>query len=216
MSFDHVSYQIGELTILKDVTTSFRAGGKYLITGESGSGKSTLLRLAAQIGDIQYGGSICYNQQEIRSVEYGSYYGKVCPVFQEPYLFYTTLRDNICLGRPISKTVYDDVIRKLNLEYLIERYHDQEITPEIMETLSGGERQRVSLARAMVGHPEIYLLDEVTSALDQGNAEMVERLLLGEPAMMVHICHKSNIELLPLYDAVYELVDGCLILAENG
>lgn len=212
LSLAHVSYQIGEIMILKDLSADFVAGGKYLVTGESGSGKSTLLRLIARIGDMQYRGSIYCDRHEIRSIAYNSYYEKICPVFQEPYLFYATLRDNICLGRPISETIYDDVIKKLNLEYLIERYHEQEITPEIMENLSGGERQRVSLARAMVGQPAAYLLDEVTSALDHDNAEMVERLILSEPAMVVHICHKPNPDLISQYDARYELVDGRLSL----
>lgn len=215
LSIDHVSYGVEGLTILKDVSIRFAAGRKYLITGESGSGKSTLLRLIAQIGDVQYQGRICYDQHEIRSVQHDSYYEKICPVFQEPYLFYATLADNICLGRPISKEVYYDVIKKLNLEYLLKRYQDQEITPEIMETLSGGERQRVALARAMVGQPEVYLLDEVTSALDQGNAEAIERLLLKERAMVIHICHKPNPALATQYDGRFVLAHGQLSPAGN-
>ena len=142
--------------------------------------------------------------------EYGAYYESICPVFQEPYLFYATLEDNICVGRPIPRDIYLDVIRKLNLEYLLDRYHGQELTPERMETLSGGERQRVALARAMVGRPSVYLLDEVTSALDQANAELVERLLLEEPSMVLHICHKPNPALRDRYDGIYELSDGVL------
>ena len=172
LAVDHLSYRAEELAILKDVCARFTAGRKYLITGESGSGKSTLLRLIAQIGDLQYGGRILYNGHEIRTIPYGAYYESICPVFQEPYLFYATLEDNICVGRPIPRDIYLDVIRKLNLEYLLDRYHGQELTPERMETLSGGERQRVALARAMVGRPSVYLLDEVTSALDQANAEL--------------------------------------------
>ena len=187
LAVDHLSYRAEELAILKDVCARFTAGRKYLITGESGSGKSTLLRLIAQIGDLQYGGRILYNGHEIRTIPYGAYYESICPVFQEPYLFYATLEDNICVGRPIPRDIYLDVIRKLNLEYLLDRYHGQELTPERMETLSGGEQQRVALARAMVGRPSVYLLDEVTSALDQANAELVERLLLEEPSMVLHI-----------------------------
>ena len=102
------------------------------------------------------------------------------------------------------------MIRKLNLGYLLDRYQDQEFTPEIMETLSGGERQRVALARAMVGCPSVYLLDEVTSALDQGNAEVVEQLLLNEAAMVIHICHKPNPVTAAQYDGVYEMAGGVL------
>ena len=76
--------------------------------------------------------------------------------------------------------------------------------------LSGGMRRRVALARAMVGRPSGYLLDEVTSALDQANAELVERLLLEEPSMVLHICHKPNPALRDRYDGIYELSDGVL------
>lgn len=210
LTVDHISCRVEDLTILTDVCADFIAGGKYLITGESGSGKSTLLRLISQIGDLPYEGHILYNQHEIRNISYDAYYEKVCPVFQEPYLFYATLKDNICVGRPISDDIYFDVIKKLNLEYLLNRYHNQELTPEIMETLSGGERQRIALARAMVGRPSVYLLDEVTSSLDQGNAELVEQSLLKESAMVLHICHKPNPALLPQYDRIYELSNGVL------
>ncbi len=118
LSVDHISYHVEELTILTDVCAHFTAGGKYLITGESGSGKSTLLRLIAQIGDlqyVQYGGQILYNQHEIRNIAYNAYYEKVCPVFQEPYLFYATLEDNICVGRPIARDTYFDVIKTFHI-----------------------------------------------------------------------------------------------------
>ena len=131
-------------------------------------------------------------------------------MFQEPYLFYATLEENICLGRTIDPKIYAGVIGKLNLGYLLERYRNQEITPEIVETLSGGERQRVALARAMVGQPGVYLLDEVTSALDQDNAQVVEQLLLNEPAMVIHVCHKPNPALAGQYDGAYVLAQGRL------
>lgn len=192
LTVDHVSYQAGAFQILHDVSAVFRAGEKYIVTGESGSGKSTLLRLLAQVGDLGYTGGIRLNQNEARQTAPGGYYAKVCPVFQEPYLFRASLRENILLGREIPEETYLDVIEKLHLAYLLDRCGGQELTPEVVEQLSGGERQRVALARAMVGKPAVYLLDEVTSALDQENSERVERLLLEEDAAVIHICHKPT------------------------
>lgn len=207
---ENLSYEAGEFQILQNVSASFLAGKKYIVSGESGSGKSTLLRLLARVGDQGYTGTIRLNRTDVRSVPPGDYYQAVCPVFQEPYLFCASLRENILLGRDISEEACRDVIEALNLTYLLDRYGGQELTPEVMEQLSGGERQRVALARAMVGKPAAYLLDEVTSALDQENSERVERLLLQTDAAVIHVCHKPNEALLPLYDGCFVLTHGIL------
>ncbi len=62
----------------------------------------------------------------------------------------------------------------------------------------------------MVGEPAVYLLDEVTSALDQENSERVERLLLQTDATVIHVCHKPNAALLSLYDGRFVLANGVL------
>lgn len=210
LRMEDVSYQAGEFRILRRVSAEFRAGKKYIISGESGSGKSTLLRLLAQVGDLGYTGMIRLNRTDARSASLADYYRVVCPVFQEPYLFCASLRENILLGRDISERTYQNIIENLNLTYLVNRYGGQELTPEVMEQLSGGERQRVALARAMAGEPAVYLLDEVTSALDRENSERVEQLLLQSGAAVIHVCHKPNAALLPLYDVHLVLANGTL------
>ena len=215
ITVSNVTYEIDGLRILNGVTATFEAGKNYLITGESGSGKSTLMRLISQIGDLNYTGNITCNGKDLRNASPDAYYQRVCPVFQEPYLFHATLEENIRLGRSISEVTYLDIIRKLNLEYLIDRYQAHEITAEILEQLSGGERQRVALARAMVGTPEVYLLDEVTSSLDAGNSEAIEEMLLHEDAMVIHICHKSNPKLLSMYQGQFVMHNGLLTVGSD-
>lgn len=210
LSVCHVSCRADGLQILEDVSAVFEPGKKYMISGPSGSGKSTLLRLMAGVGDLPWEGEILLGERGIRSLGGAAYYRRVCPVFQEPYMFFATLEENIKLGREIPESLYRDVISRLNLEYLLERYRGQEMSPERIELLSGGERQRIALARAMVGRPEIYLLDEVTSALDQENARRIEAELLRERAAVIHVCHKPNPELLSGYDGHYIMEGGRL------
>lgn len=208
ISVENVSCKLGEVHVLKKVNVFFEAGKKYLITGASGSGKTTFLNILAQTGNFQYDGKVELGGYDIRKIEPQMYYKKVCPVFQEPYLFFASLEENIFLGRKIDRNIYEDTIKKLNLQYLLDRYQGQQITPEIVEKMSGGEKQRVAIARAMVGKPEVYLLDEITSALDKTNAEQIEKVLLKESACIIHVAHKSAANLENLYDKKFELENG--------
>lgn len=210
LRLEHVAYRAGELSIIKDVSACFRAGGKYLISGESGGGKSTLLGLIARPADGGYTGSIRLDGAGIQCIDQNWYRSAVCPVFQEPWLFHASLEENILLGRDIPAEEYLDIIRKLNLGYLLERYQGQEISPPMLEKLSGGERQRVALARAMAGRPALYLLDEFTSALDRDNARAAEELLLEEKAAVIHVCHRADPALAKRYDGRFVLKDGRL------
>lgn len=132
----------------------------------------------------------------------------MCIVFQEPYLFETTLEENILLGRDIPQSRYREVVERLHLSYLLERYADCTMSPALADTLSGGEKQRVCLARAMVGNPELYLLDEVTSALDKDAAEAIESAILSETAAIIHVCHKPTPELYSRYDKHLRIEHG--------
>lgn len=210
MEIRNLSYEIKGVPILRNVSMTLEYGKKYMITGPSGSGKSTLLRLLSRIGEQGYSGSIAYGGAEISAWSREQWGSVVCTVFQEPYLFYEDLKENILLGRRVPQEKLDDVIGKLNLSYLFQRYQDERITPEIVENLSGGEKQRIALARAMVGAPSIYLLDEITSALDRENAAKIEQILLQEQATVVHVCHKPDPSALQKYDGHYTLVAGTM------
>lgn len=197
--------------ILNSISYTFCAGEKYLITGKSGSGKSTLLRCLARMAETREEGEVLFNGKKDDKIPDAVYYKHICPVFQEPYLFYATIEENILLGRDIPDSIYREAIRKLNLEYLLERYAGREISPDMLEQLSGGEKQRIALARAMVGRPEAYLLDEVTSALDKKNAEDVERMFLEEDAMVIFVSHKPAESLRGRYTQQLVMEQGKLV-----
>lgn len=209
LELKNVKYHVEGVDILRGVTACFEKQKKYIITGSSGSGKSTLLDILARMSDAT-SGSILVNGNEIGTISKIAYRDKVCAVFQEPYLFEATLEENILLGRSIPQQKYREVIERLNLTYLLERYATCTISQELTDTLSGGEKQRICLARAMVGQPEFYLLDEVTSALDVETARIIETAILSENATVVHVCHKPTQELLNRYDVHFQLNQGVL------
>ena len=208
-----VFYSAGDIQILRGITVRFERSKKYIITGPSGSGKSTLLNILARMAEPT-SGRVLVNGHNIQTIGKKNYRDKICAVFQEPYLFETTLEENILLGRTVPQARYRETIDRLQLSYLLERYAGQTVSPELAETLSGGEKQRVCLARAMVGQPEFYLLDEVTSALDKGTAQAVETALLSEKAAVIHVCHKPVPELLEQYDVHLQMEQGTLKSAE--
>ena len=201
----HLTYAVGEVKILEDLSLSLEAGKKYMLVGKSGSGKTTLLKLLAKLDAAEYAGKIYLNKVEYGNLESVSFYKKIGVVTQNPYMFWVSLEENILLGRSIRKEDYFQIIEELNLSYLLERFKNQPLDKEAVSRLSGGEMQRISLARAMVGKPEIYFLDEVTSSLDEENAYQIEKILLEQDAMLVHACHKMIPALREQYDEIISL-----------
>lgn len=205
ISAEKLFYSANNLNILTDFSYVFEAGKKYMLVGKSGSGKSTLLKLLGKVENESYTGKLYVNGVEYQSVDVDAFYKRVGIVPQEPYLFWTTLEENILLGRAISRDDYLAVIEKLNLTYLLERFEKQSLSEEVVNKLSGGEKQRIALARAMVGKPDVYLLDEISSSLDERNAWEIENMLLNENAMIIYVCHKIIPDLKERYDEIIAL-----------
>lgn len=140
--------------IISEITASFAPGSFNAIVGYTGCGKSTLLQTIAGI-IAPLSGTI--------SVPNAS----VTLVFQEPFLFATSVRDNICMGTNFSEIDILWAIKVAEAEFVLE-------LPQGLDTvigergvgLSGGQRQRIALARAIIRRPSLLLLDDTTSALD--------------------------------------------------
>lgn len=146
------------------------------IVGQSGSGKTTLMRLLNRMISPD-AGTIAYQGTPVTEIDPIELRRRVVMLPQSPVMFDGTIRENLCIGLEFAGKPMVD-------ESLIQRIMDVMELKKDLEgdaaTLSGGEKQRVALGRVLAMRPEVALLDEPSSALDQGTEDRImERLVAG-------------------------------------
>ena len=127
---------------------------------------------------------------------------------QNVFLFNTTIRENITLGEDFSEEQLHAAIQGSALAADLAAMPDglDTVVGEDGSNLSGGQKQRVAIARALIHNRSILLVDEGTSALDQKNADLVEKSLLTNPDLtLILISHHLSAEHRAQFDRVYEL-----------
>ncbi len=171
----HLRKQFDGQPVLKDVSLEVGRGEVVVIVGPSGCGKSTLLRCLNGLETID-GGEVLLNGEAIheRKKDLHLVRQKIGMVFQSYDLFpHMDVLDNLLLGpTKVLRRKKAEVISEA--EALLARVGLQDKIHALPRQLSGGQKQRVALVRAMLMHPEILLLDEITAALDP---EMVHEVL---------------------------------------
>lgn len=196
IKFDNVTFGYDDEDVLKNVTFTVKSGSKTALVGSSGSGKSTVLKLVAGFykassGNIFLGGTDISNVDDESLLKYYSV------VFQDVLLFDGTIMDNIRLG---NKNATDDEVIKAaklaNCDSFVSNLPNGYMTTigENGKLLSGGEKQRISIARAIIKDAPIVLLDEVTSALDIQNENLIQKAVshITKNKTVIVIAHKLN------------------------
>lgn len=192
----HVSFSRGGVTILDDVSFSLRAGETLGIVGPSGSGKTTLLNLVARFHDPT-SGRMTFDGDDLRSLRLADVHEKMAIVTQDPFLFTSTIADNIARGRPAaSRAEIEGAARSAEI------HDDIMAMPDGYETvvghggraLSRGEAQRINIARAILKNAPILLLDEATSSLDSWSESRVQKALdrLVAGRMVLSVAHRLS------------------------
>lgn len=166
----NVGFQDGDQTILEGITFSVESGDFVLLAGPSGSGKSSLLKL---INDLQSPseGQILFHGKDIKDYSPIELRRSISYCLQTPIFFGEKVLDDMefvfaSRGQELDKTRMAQVMEFFKLD---PSYLEKEVI-----NLSGGEKQRLALVRSLIFKPEVLLLDEVTSALDEDNALILE------------------------------------------
>ena len=191
ISARNLGFAFGATPILHDISFDVRAGETLGIVGPSGSGKTTLLNLLARFYDPTSGG-VLFDGEDLRGFRLSDLHDKVAIVTQDPFLFTTSIADNIRRGKPSATDaeveeaaraaeIHDDILA-MPEGYATRVGHGG-------RTLSRGEAQRVNIARAILKNAPILLLDEATSSLDSyAEARVqraIDRLVVGRLAISV-------------------------------
>ncbi|MEC0371639.1 ABC transporter ATP-binding protein [Paenibacillus chibensis] len=169
VTFDHVTFAYGnKLAAIQDINLDAPPGTVIGLLGGTGSGKSTIIQLLMHAYNVN-GGSIKLDGVNINDIQVQSLRSQISSVFQETFLFSSSIRNNIAYG--MKDVSMDDIIRAAKLakahDFIMEMADGYDtVVGERGMGLSGGQKQRIAIARALLKNPKILILDDATSAVD--------------------------------------------------
>ncbi len=192
IQLQNVSFSLNNRTLLEPVSFDLHPGEFTLLTGPSGSGKSTLLKIIASL-QTQTGGTVRFKGEDIAQLKPETYRQQVSYCFQTPTLFGDTVRDNLALPYEIRGKKME--VEKVK-QWLTRVHLSADMLDKRTQELSGGEKQRVSLLRNLQFLPDVLLLDEITSALDEENKQNIHQIIAGlvaeQQLAVLWVSHDQN------------------------
>jgi ABC-type multidrug transport system fused ATPase/permease subunit len=177
--------------VLHQINLTIPYGQKVALVGPSGAGKSTVTQLLLRLYDPDQG-VVLLGDVDLRHCSGPEIRQRFGVVPQDPFIFRTTLRDNLCVARPDA--TLEQMQRACELANAWEFINKlpQGLSTRVGEggsTLSGGQRQRLAIARALLADPDYFIFDEATSALDTFSEHLVqqamENCVTGRTALII-------------------------------
>ena len=215
LHFKYPSMKEDEEEVLKGFTLAVEPGQKVALVGESGAGKTTVGALIPRFYEPQ-SGKILLDGKNINTYSLELLRSQIGLVSQNPWIFDTTIKENIAVGRPGATD--EEIIEAARFADI----HDFITTlPEQYDArcgengvkLSGGQRQRIAIARVFLKNPPILVLDEATSALDNESETQVQQAFdkLGSDRTSVVIAHRLST--IKDADCIYCMKNGQIVEA---
>jgi ATP-binding cassette subfamily B protein len=182
--FDRVWFDHGQNPVLQDINFEVPAGSSVAILGATGSGKSALMSLVPRFYDPT-SGSVSIDGLDLRRWDVDDLRRQMGMVFQESFLFSTTVAANIAFGHPdATDEQIERAARIASAHEFITQLPDgyETVLGESGMGLSGGQRQRLAIARAVLLDPPILMLDDPTAAVDPGTEREIADAISGAMA----------------------------------
>ena len=193
--FENVDFSYkNDENVLKNLNFTIKAGSQVVLTGANGAGKSTIFKLLLKLLDVK-AGKILVDGKNLYDIDEQSWLNNIGWVAQEPYIFKSSLRENITLGRACSKTQLERVTQLVNLtEFIKKQEHGYDSIVGGSIKLSSGQKRRLGLARALLCNPKVLLLDEPMENLDSKNEELIKSVLekLKGKVTVIIIAHRRQ------------------------
>ena len=202
--------------VLKKINLNIEAGKTTAIVGSTGSGKSTLIKLLLRLYDLD-SGEINFDATELKQLKLESLRRNIGLVSQDVFLFEGTVFENIAYGNldASNEEVWNAANQSEATDFINQLPNKENtIVGERGQKLSGGQRQRISIARAILKNPEILILDEATSAVDNETEAAIQRSLdmLKQNRTVIVIAHRLST--IRNADKIYVLENGEIV--ESG
>src|SRR5918996_698853 len=199
--------------VLHDVDLEVGAGQLVALVGSSGAGKSTLASLVPRLYDVD-AGSVELSGIDVRDLTFASLRGAVGMVTQDGHLFHDTIRANLRYAAPeAGDAEIVDALRRARLGELLATLPDglDTVVGERGYRLSGGERQRLTIARLLLAHPRVVILDEATAHLDSTSEIAVQAALAEALAGRTAVVIAHRLSTIPAADLILVIEDGRIV-----
>lgn len=213
ITFENVSFQYTEAAekpVLSNINLSIRSGETVGIIGGTGSAKSSLVQLIPRLYDVS-AGTVCVGGIDVRQYDIEALRHEVSMVLQKNVLFSGTIKENLRWGNKTATdeelihacqlAQADDFIRQFPEGY--DTYIEQGGS-----NVSGGQKQRLCIARALLSHPKILILDDSTSAVDTRTDALIRKAFLEEIPDTTKLIIAQRISSVQDADKIIVLDDG--------
>lgn len=214
ITFDHVDfvYPDGEEAVLKNVSFSVKKGETIAFIGSTGSGKSTLINLIPRAYDVS-AGRVLMNGIDVREYDLDSLRRAIGFIPQKAMLFSGTIADNLRYGK--EDATMEELIQAAKTaqayDFIMEKGGFEEPITESATNVSGGQRQRLSIARALIRRPDVYVFDDSFSALDFKTDAKLRKMLKKETGDAIVMIVAQRISSIMDADRIVVLNEGSVV-----